>query len=199
MFGAYPTWPDRPSYASGTNVKELVDARQPLVHERGDPEQPNLVKNLRADVIESNLIAPFVTPGNLHEWDVIVHPVSGSQALGDPIERSPESVRRDLDDGWARERIAADVHGVVAKFDAKTKSWVVDAAATAKERDAIREKRKQRGVPFREWWQQEREKILARENMADAVLAMWRGSMGLSPDYASEIRAFWKLPDDFNF
>ena len=35
--------------------------------------------------------------------------------------------------------------------------------------------------------------------MADAVLAMWRGSMGLSPDYASEIRAFWKLPDDFNF
>ena len=48
MFGAYPTWPDRPRYASGTNVKELVDARQPLVHERGDPEQPNLVKNIRA-------------------------------------------------------------------------------------------------------------------------------------------------------
>jgi len=199
MFGAYPTWPDRPSYASGTNVKELVDARQPLVHERGDPEQPDLVKNIRADVVEWNVIAPFVTPGDLHEWDVIVHPVSGSQALGDPIERDPESVRRELDDGWARERIASDVHGVVAHFDAKAKRWVVDGAATAKKRDAIREKRKQRGIPFRDWWKQEREKILARENMADAVLAMWRSSMALSPDYANELRAFWKLPDDFTF
>ncbi len=199
MFGAYPTWPDRPSYASGTNVKELVDARQPLVHERGDPEQPDLVTNIRADVVEWNVIAPFVTPGDLHEWDVIVHPVSGSQALGDPIERDPESVRRELDDGWARERIASDVHGVVAHFDAKAKRWVVDGAATAKKRDAIREKRKQRGIPFRDWWKQEREKILARENMADAVLAMWRSSMALSPDYANELRAFWKLPDDFTF
>jgi N-methylhydantoinase B/oxoprolinase/acetone carboxylase alpha subunit len=199
MFGAYPTWPDRPSYASGTNVKELIEARQPLVHERGDPELPNLVKNIRADVVESNLIAPFVTPGDLHEWDVIVHPVSGSQALGDPIERNPESVQRDLDDGWARERIASDVHGVVAHFDAKAKRWLVDSAATGKKRDEIREKRKQRGIPFRAWWKQEREKILARENMADAVLAMWRSSMGLSSDYANEIRAFWKLPDDFTF
>lgn len=199
MFGAYPTWPDRPSYASGTNVKELVEARQPLVHERGDPEQPDLVKNIRADVVEWNVIAPFVTPGDLHEWDVIVHPVSGSQALGDPIERDPESVRRELDDGWTRERIASDVHGVVAHFDEKAKRWVVDGASTAKKRDAIREKRKQRGIPFRDWWKQEREKILVRENMADAVLAMWRSSMALSPDYANELRAFWKLPDDFTF
>ena len=54
-----------PSYASGTNVKELVDARLPLVHERGDPEQPNLREEpSRARRRSSRTsIAPFVTPG----------------------------------------------------------------------------------------------------------------------------------------
>jgi hypothetical protein len=56
-----------------------------------------------------------------------------------------------------------------------------------------------RGVPFRDWWRQEREKILAREHMADAVRTMWRGSMALSADYGREIRDFWRLPEDFTF
>ena len=128
-----------------------------------------------------------------------MHPVSGSQALGDPIERDPELVRRDLDDGWGRERIASDVYGVAARLDEATKRWSVDAAATEKKREAIREQRKRRGITFREWWQRERERILAKENMSQAVLDMWRSSMRLSPGYASELRAFWKLPEDFTF
>jgi hypothetical protein len=54
-------------------------------------------------------------------------------------------------------------------------------------------------VPFRQWWQQEREKILAKEHMADAVHDMWRGVMELSPDYGRELRAFWNLPQEFTF
>jgi hypothetical protein len=108
-------------------------------------------------------------------------------------------VQKDLDDGWGKQRVASDVYGVVAKFDESSTRWSVDAAATRKRREAIREQRKQRGVPFREWWQGEREKILAKEKMADAVLDMWRSSMRLSPGYASELRAFWRLPDDFTF
>jgi hypothetical protein len=63
----------------------------------------------------------------------------------------------------------------------------------------MRAARRTRGVPFRQWWAGERNKILKRENMADAVREMWRTSMTLSPGYAAEIRAFWKLPDDFTF
>ena len=199
MFGAYPTWPDRGSYASGTNLKELIEAQKPLIHERGDPEEPNLVKNLQAKVMETNLIAPFVTPEQLHEYDVIIHPVSGAQALGDPLERDPEMVREDLQKGWTRIRIAEDVHGVVASYDEKTKEWSVDEAATEAKRNEMRQARKQRSVPFREWWQQERERILAKENMATAVTDMWRSSMELSPGYGAELRAFWTLPEDFTF
>jgi N-methylhydantoinase B/oxoprolinase/acetone carboxylase alpha subunit len=199
MFGAYPTWPDRPAYASGTNVKELIDAREPLVHERGDPEEPDLARRIRATTLATNLVAPFVTPEPLHEYDLVVHPISGAQALGDPIERDPELVKSDLENGWTREWVAEGIYGVVAERDEKTGEWRVDEPATARKREEVREGRKQRGVPFREWWRQERQRILAKEDMATAVLDMWRTSMELSPEYGRELRAFWNLPDDFTF
>jgi N-methylhydantoinase B/oxoprolinase/acetone carboxylase alpha subunit len=199
MFGAYPTWPDRSGYASGTDVKERIEARLPLVHERGDPERSDLAARIHAERLEDDAVAPFVTPEPLHEYDLIVHPVSGSQALGDPIERDPERVRADLDQGWTRERVAHDVHGVVARFDEAQRRWEVDAAATAARRAEMRRQRLERAVPFRDWWKQERAKVLAREGMAEAVLGMWRSSMRLSPDWAQELRAFWHLPEDFSF
>ena len=199
MYGAYPTWPDRPSYASGTNVKALIEAQKPLVHERGDPEAPILAKNVEAETLVTNAVAPFVTPEPLHDYDLIVHPISGAQSMGDPIERDPENVRSDLDKGWTREWVAETIYGVVAERDEKSKERHVDEGATERKRDQIREARKRRGIPFREWWEQERQKIQAKENMADAVLHMWRTSMELSPEYARELREFWQLPEDFTF
>jgi N-methylhydantoinase B/oxoprolinase/acetone carboxylase alpha subunit len=199
MFGAYPTWPDRGSYAAGTNVKQLIDEQKPLVHERGDPVDPNLAMLIKADVLETNMIAPFVTPHQLHEYDIVVHPISGAQALGDPLERDPESVRVDLDKGWTRPHIAAEIYGVVAKQDATTKEWTVDDAATTRRRQEQRDARKERGVPFQQWWQQERTKVQAKERMAGAVVEMWRSSFQLSPEYGAEVRAFWQLPEDFTF
>jgi hypothetical protein len=54
-------------------------------------------------------------------------------------------------------------------------------------------------VPFKDWWKQERQKVAAGEGMAEAVKGMWRSSMELSPDYGAELKAFWRLPDDFTF
>ncbi len=199
MFGAYPAPPDRPSYASGTNVKELIENRQPLVHERGDPEDPTLPKNVEADLIETGVIAPFVTPRQLHDYDLIVHPISGAQSMGDPIERDPADVKKDLDNNWTRSRVSREVNGVVANYDEKSREWTVDEAATKARRGEIRAARRKRGVPFKDWWKAERKRIEARENMNDAVLAMWRQSMRLSPGYAKELRDFWSLGDDFEF
>jgi N-methylhydantoinase B/oxoprolinase/acetone carboxylase alpha subunit len=199
MFGAYPTWPDRAGYAIDTNVKELIDAQKPLVHERGDPDDPQLAKNIEARVMETNAIAPFVVPEQFHEYDVIIHPVSGAQALGDPLERDPALVCEDLTKGWTRDWVAENVHGVVAAYDAQAKAWRADEAATAKRRSEMRERRKQRAMPFRAWWEQERKKVAAKEQMASAVTDMWRSSFALTPGYGEEIRAFWQLPEDFTF
>jgi N-methylhydantoinase B/acetone carboxylase alpha subunit len=95
--------------------------------------------------------------------------------------------------------VAEQIYSVVAHYDEKAKEWRVDLPATERRREEIRRGRKQRGVPFRQWWEREREKILEKENMASAVLEMWRTSMELSPDYGQEIRDFWQLPEDFTF
>ena len=75
----------------------------------------------------------------------------------------------------------------------------MDAAATEKRRREIREERKKKAVPFKQWWAAERLKVEAKENMNSAVCTMWRGSMELSPDYGDELRAFWNLDGDFVF
>jgi N-methylhydantoinase B/oxoprolinase/acetone carboxylase alpha subunit len=211
MFGAYPAWPDRASYAHGTNVKELIEAGKPLVHEAGDPLEPDLATRIEAESLNLNVVAPFVTPEQLGEYDIVIHPISGAQALGDPIERDPETIREELDQGWTRPRIATDVYGVVASSSSPLPrtgegpgvralgDWTVDAAATEKKRDEIRKARKQRGIPFKDWWKQERQKVQSGEGMADAVKNMWRTSMELSPGYAAELKAFWQLPDDFTY
>ncbi len=199
MFGAYPTWPDRADYAAGTNVKQLIAEQKPLVHERGDPEHTDLEKNVEAKIIATNQVAPFVVREPLHEYDLVIHPISGAQAFGDPIERDPEMVRSDLDKGWTRPRIAEEVNGVVASYDEATKTWTVDLAATERRRAEMLEARKKRGVPFKQWWAEERKKVEAKENMSSAVTDMWRTSMQLSPSFGAELKAFWKLADDFTF
>jgi len=40
---------------------------------------------------------------------------------------------------------------------------------------------------------------MAGEGMSPAVTNMWRTSMQLTPEYGRELRAFWKLPEDFSF
>src|SRR5207244_1099074 len=122
-----------------------------------------------ADILETNAVAPFVTPHQLHDYDLIIHPISGAQALGDPIERDPVQDKADLDAGWTREWVAANVYGVVAHHDTQTNVWSIDDDATASKRDAIRQARKTRGLPSRDWWAQERERIQAKQNMASAV------------------------------
>jgi N-methylhydantoinase B/acetone carboxylase alpha subunit len=197
MFGAYPVVPDRPAYGHKTNVKELIDNQQPLIHGRGDPESPAVASLIDAEFVEDNAVAPFVTPEPLVNYDIIVHPIAGAQAMGDPILRDPASVARDLNEGWTTGRVASDIHGVI--FNKPNGAFVVDAEATAAQRDSIREARKARAVPFKDWWAAEREKVAAQENMDPAILRMWATSMELSPEYARELRAFWALPEDFTF
>jgi hypothetical protein len=93
--------------------------------------------------------------------------------------------------------VAGDIHGVVTSKPNGT--YVVDEAATEKKRAGIREERKKRAIPFKEWWAEECKRIEAQENMDPAILVMWSSSMRLSPGYGAELRAFWNLPEDFEF
>ncbi len=196
MYGAYPTWTDTPSYAHKTNVKELIEAQKPLVHGRGSAERPEMAANIEAAELVTEADAPFVTDEPLQNYDLIVHPIAGAQAMGDPIERDLASIEDDLNKGWTSVRVATEINGAVVSQNG---AYAVDGVATERRRTEIREERKRKAVPFKDWWAAERQRIVAKENMDPAVLAMWRSSFELTPDYGAEVRAFWNLPDDFEF
>jgi N-methylhydantoinase B len=71
--------------------------------------------------------------------DVIEARAGGSPGYGDPTERPPEKVARDVDDGLVSESAAYDIYGVVLDTDGD--DVTVREEATADRRNEIREER----------------------------------------------------------
>jgi acetone carboxylase gamma subunit len=123
----------------------------------------------------------------------------GGSGIGDPLERSPESVAADVSGGYLIPRLARSVYGVVLDDDG-----VVDAAATELQRTELRDLRKSESVPFSDWYSSERAQVLAHaaedgERFVLPVERMYAESMRLSPVWAKQYRDFWDLDDDFVF
>lgn len=66
--------------------------------------------------------------------DVFRHEVAGAGGWGDPLERDPAAVLKDVHNAFLSQQAAADEYGVVIDMQ----SWSVDAAATQQRRDAMR-------------------------------------------------------------
>ena len=75
--------------------------------------------------------------------DVFRHVLAGAGGWGDPLERDPAAVLRDVRNELLSPDKAAADYGVVID----TKAWRVDAATTAERRSAIRARRGWRDVP----------------------------------------------------
>jgi N-methylhydantoinase B len=63
---------------------------------------------------------------------------SGGGGYGDPLERDPERVRRDVLEGWISDSSAAEAYGVVLTGSAANGDLAVDEAATAARRAHLR-------------------------------------------------------------
>ena len=63
---------------------------------------------------------------------------AGGGGYGDPLDRDPERVRRDVLERWETADRARDVYGVVLTGSAEEETLAVDAAATAQRRTALR-------------------------------------------------------------
>jgi hypothetical protein len=74
---------------------------------------------------------------NLVTGDVFIQEEGGGAGLGDPLERSSDQVGDDVRDGYVTRAAARSAYGVVVGDDGD-----VDAEATDRERDRIREQRR---------------------------------------------------------
>jgi len=79
----------------------------------------------------------------LPEGSLLVDYVAGGGGFGDPIEREPDAVLQDFGRGWVSREVAERTYGVILSTSGKA----VDDAATKRQREEIRNERKQKSAP----------------------------------------------------
>jgi N-methylhydantoinase B len=90
-----------------------------------------------------NRVLPSKFTMTMKRGDVFRHVLAGAGGWGDPLERDPDTVLRDVRNELLSPDKAATDYGVVID----TKAWRVDTAATAQRRSVIRARRGWRDVP----------------------------------------------------
>jgi len=195
MCGGYPAPTVQLHYAAhDVQLEEMIDQRKPLPHSLGiDPTITDMESLVMGRVREVE--GPYLAEP-LEEGDLFAHSYNGGGGYGDPIERDPASVARDVENGYVTPDTAESVYATLLNHEEGV--WSVDAEATGERREAIRKARLGKAVPVRRWLEHERERV-ARKNLVDEVREMYRDSMRMSPRFADEFREFWNLAEDFEF
>ncbi len=127
---------------SGTNVREML--------EQGDTGIPTSNRMLFEDkaiegIYESDKFPSPPRPTGV--WDVVIGGHAGGGGYGDPIERDPLLVMRDLENGIVSHRVARDLYKIV--YDQE--KLIVDEEATDEMREKVRVERKARGQKYSEF------------------------------------------------
>ncbi len=188
IFGGYPGSTAYIHNIKGNNLRELAEAGEAYPVADGPFDDPALLaidgeRELRLD--NWTLLEPFAA------GDLYLSVMKGAAGLGDPLERPAEAVQRDVAEGHLLPRFAESVYALPGGEGASS----VDVASA---RDAARARRLERARPAREWWAEQRGRVLAGD-LIDPLKVAYAESMKLSERWAAEFRGFWDLPEDFAF
>lgn len=124
MFGGYPGAPSLLMLKEGTRVAEIIAADK-------SPDQLD-------DVGGSGRLLPYCE-FDIGKNDVLYMRMSSGGGYGDPLEREPERVLNDVEDGIVSREEAGEIYGVVLERD----DLVLDLAATDELRVRLRQDRLQ--------------------------------------------------------
>src|SRR3990172_8442843 len=153
-FGIYGGYGGGPAYvhvAKHTDVFERIASRLPLPHGEGDPRMPDMKRLLVGEVLcgeDPHYISEPLKEGALYEKPYL----PGGGGYGDPLDREPTRVERDVGLGFVSPWAAASLYGLVGKQTETEGEWKADAAETAERRAQMRRGRLARGGPVKEGW-----------------------------------------------
>ena len=186
LWGGYPAACGYRHNVRNTNFFEVVERGDPYPVHEPDPADSALERDITGD--RQFDLETTTLPEVMRQGDLYLCMFRGGAGLGDPLERPYESVMEDIAGDFLLERMAEPVYGVMPG----------DETATEELRARRREARAEGAVPVREWMVEERERVLAGE-FIEPVRRMYAESLRLSERWAAEFRAFWDLPDDFDY
>jgi acetone carboxylase alpha subunit len=193
LMGGYPGDRSVIRTARNTNLKELIEKGRPL------PKGLGLEKGIRGelkgdiDIDARQNWRPLPAP----PYTVFEVLQMGGSGFGDPLERDPELILKDLINGVVSREASEQICGVVMDGDwANPRSLKCNREETNKVRARMREERKKRGIPARDYIKMNREKIL-KGDIPKYPKEMINKVLAFSPRWASWFRDEWGLPENF--
>jgi len=160
-----------------------------------DPAAPTYEHNIDATARIKRDKQCMTTEDCYDNHDLYLNYLRGGPGFGDPFDREPKAIEKDLNEKFLLPEFAKKVYGAVFTQDAKG-VFSVDAAATQARRAELRKERLARAVPVREWMKEERERII-NKHASQAVQHMFATSFALSEKFTKQFKDFWSLPDDW--
>jgi len=197
MFGGYPGPSSYSKLVLNTNMKKLIQEKQPLPHGEDKPEKCDLSSVTGKYIFESSGNSFYRDTAK--DGDIWRCFYGGSAAgFGDPIKRDTRLIKKDLDNNLLSIEICRQIFGVEATYDPKLEEWTIDEKRTAELRANRRRERIARGLPAGEWWKKRRQDILDNK-MPILMRKMYNESLTKGKRWSQEYRDFWHLEKDFSF
>jgi len=126
----------------------------------------------------------------LKDGDLFVTACMANCGWGDPLEREYDLVEGDVRHGWLTLDVVKGVYGAITDGEGKVK-----AKESEELRQQMRDRRKERSVDAKDWWKEEREKVLTKQFSED-VYNMYADSSKYEK-FRREFVGMWQLPEDY--
>ena len=189
--GGYPAAASYRYCIENTNMKELIDKRLPLPHDEGE-DSANPVWNKLGVKGDQHLTVGSIGERPFKKYDLFHMISTPAGGYGDPIERDPWLVKKDIELDLTTLKTAEKVYCV--SVDPHTLE--VDLKKTEALRQRRRVDRKRRGIPAREYLRAERERIM-RGGLPKMSRKCFAGCFKSSERFRKEFINFWGLTEDF--
>jgi acetone carboxylase alpha subunit len=193
LMGGYPAGALYMWVASRTNLRRLIQERKELPAGEGeDPQRPEFVRAVHGDwelIPGENRVGTSARP-----YDLFTAMTGDGGGYGDPIERDPDHVRRDLENRVTTLWTARNVYCMAV--DPHTLE--IDPEETERLRRERRDERRRQALPAAEYRARERDRVL-RAELPVPVARMYRDVLRSSEGFRRAFLEFWDLPEDWEF
>ncbi len=194
IFGGYPSASGYRHNVLRADLLERFRKHEDYPSREDDPADSEITRHCHGDHLFDARTLNY--PYRMDHGDIYYSWYRGGGGLGDPIERDPALIQKDLDGNFVLPRYAEKVYG--AKLVKVAGGYEVDVGETEKRRMEIRLERGRRAVPVKEFLKGERRRV--ESGAIDPVVRkMYNSSFELSTRWGKWFKEFWDLPADFKF
>ncbi len=197
LFGGYPGKIHYVYVMTDSDIKERIANQDELPTGEGDdPNNPDLTRLLQGKVQISHGNMTVEKP--MKDGDILLMQYRGMGGFGDPLERDPKRIEDDLENGIVTTGMVEKICGVVVERDESENRWCVNVEASEAKRQALREGRKAKAVPARDWVATQRARI-EKYDLPQVVLEIYKDVSSHSKKWMGEYRDFWGFEESFTF